>query len=103
MTSKHQRLDVEAHNLADVDTVRVPRLLVEEMSQAIEAMQTLAAEGMVAVAKGLGLVARKQRKFPPPPCNDCLVDVAVGLPHGDDCASEEATRYRQAELPKLEL
>lgn len=101
MTHQHIDLDLEGRPFGDVETVLVPRLLAKEMSEAIAAMQALASEAMIGVAKGLGLVARRQRKPPAPLCSHCHVDVAIGLPHDDRCPCEEAARYRQVEIPKL--
>jgi hypothetical protein len=83
------------------DAVLVPRPLAAEMSQAIAAMQKLAAEGMVEVAKGLGLIARRKPAPHHPPCEGCGVQVWVGLPHAEECASPEALRHRCTDVPGL--
>ena len=103
MTRKQPAFDLGTVSLDDAETVLVPRPLVEEMSQAIAAMHTLAAEGMLGVAKGLGLLARRQRKGPAPVCADCRRNVAVGLTHEADCTSPEAAHYRTTEVPGLQL
>ncbi|MCU1593699.1 MAG: hypothetical protein JWO12_1091 [Frankiales bacterium] len=91
---KHGLQSVEP--LEDDDVVAVPRALAEQMSQAIAAMQDLASDGMISVAKALGVLGRPPRKHPAPPCDHCGVDVAVGLHHEDGCMSTEALHYREA-------
>lgn len=101
MTRKKPDLDA-AGAQHDDETVSVPRALVDEMSQAIAAMQVLAADRMVGVAKALGVLGRAPRRYPAPPCEHCGVDAAVGLHHKDDCMSGEAVHYRETAIIPLE-
>jgi hypothetical protein len=84
------------------DEVTIPRALAREMTNAMEAMQLLASEGMAEVAKALGLVARRRPLPPLPDCPDCGLDVGLGLPHHEDCVSDEALRYRVEDIPQFE-
>jgi hypothetical protein len=84
------------------DEVVIPRALAREMSRAIEAIQLLASEGMLEVSKALGLVARRRPNPPIPDCPDCGVEVGLGLPHDDDCLSDEALRFQVEDIPQLD-
>jgi hypothetical protein len=83
------------------DVVTIPRALAREVSLAIEAMQLLASDAMTEVAKALGLVARRRPLPPIPDCPDCGLEVGLGLPHDDNCVSEEALHYQLEDIPQL--
>jgi hypothetical protein len=84
------------------ESVIVPRALARDMSAAIEAMQVLASDAMLDVAKALGLVARRRPHPPLPDCSDCGLAVGLGLPHDEQCASDEALRYQLEDIPQVE-
>lgn len=84
----------DQRRLPDDHEVVLPRDLAQGVLQAVEALQVLTSDQMLQVAAAVGRRTRRRPGPPAPPCHACGVDVAVGLPHGESCPSDEAHRLR---------